>query len=247
MANEEQQHGAVSIGEVINGQIATKIDYLQQLQNAIADHDDCQVYQLLDNQRYAAEIEHREQQPNDSRVMNLVDNLADQLSNYLSSNLIKYLGKAFKLSQAGKRYNSKRIGELSKENERLQSLIDDATTREQRRAELQEELKDITARSGIFESSRNRESRESIVEEIAHLEDLDQEARTAAENIKQNERTILDLSKENTILSYEQKSINDVFGSFEDFELANRSLYANYLASLSGGASDEGKRGSNNE
>lgn len=225
MANEEQQHGAVSIGEVINGQIATKIDYLQQLQNAIADHDDCQVYQLLDNQRYAAEIEHREQQPNDSRVMNLVDNLADQLSNYLSSNLIKYLGKAypffyyeeyqtghyrvyfgnwwdrrqfgeldvlnirfifnreeydklaqaFKLSQAGKRYNSKRIGELSKENERLQSLIDDATTREQRRAELQEELKDITARSGIFESSRNRESRESIVEEIAHLEDLDQE------------------------------------------------------------------------
>ena len=121
---------------------------------------------------------------------------------------------------------------MSKENERLQSLIDDATTREQRRAELQEELKDITARSGIFESSRNRESRESIVEEIAHLEDLDQEARTAAENIKQNERTILDLSKENTILSYEQKSINDVFGSFEDFELANRSLYANYLASL---------------
>lgn len=95
MANEEQQHGAVSIGEVINGQIATKIDYLQQLQNAIADHDDCQVYQLLDNQRYAAEIEHREQQPNDSRVMNLVDNLADQLSNYLSSNLIKYLGKAY--------------------------------------------------------------------------------------------------------------------------------------------------------
>ena len=87
----------------------------------------------------------------------------------------------------------------------------------------------------------------SIVEEIAHLEDLDQEARTAVENIKQNERTILDLSKENTILSYEQKSINDVFGSFEDFELANRSLYANYLASLSGGASDEGKRGSNNE
>ena len=54
MANEEQQHGAVSIGEVINGQIATKIDYLQQLQNAIADHDDGPVYQLLDTPRYAA-------------------------------------------------------------------------------------------------------------------------------------------------------------------------------------------------
>ena len=153
--------------------------------------------------------------------MNLVDNLADQLSNYLSSNLIKYLGKAypffyyeeyqtghyrvyfgnwwdrrqfgeldvlnirfifnqeeydklaqaFKLSQAGKRYNSKRIGELSKENERLQSLIDDATTREQRRAELQEELKDITARSGIFESSRNRPRLLIEVFEVSNLFD----------------------------------------------------------------------------
>ena len=35
MANEEQQHGAVSIGEMINDQIATKIDYLQQLQTPL--------------------------------------------------------------------------------------------------------------------------------------------------------------------------------------------------------------------
>jgi hypothetical protein len=44
----------------------------------------------------------------------------------------------------------------------------------------------------------------------------------------------LDLSKENTILSYEQKSIVDTFGTFEDFELANRNLYASYLKSLGG-------------
>ena len=37
------------------------------------------------------------------------------------------------------------------------------------------------------------------------------------------------------IRSYEQKSIVDTFGSFEDFELANRNLYADYLASLADG------------
>ena len=50
---------------------------------------------------------------------------------------------------------------------------------------------------------------------------------------------VLSLSKENTILSYEQKSIVDTFGSFEDFELANRNLYADYLASLAGGKQEE--------
>ena len=66
------------------------------------------------------------------------------------------------------------------------------------------------------------------------MEDEEQESRTAADTIKENERVVLDLSKENTILSYEQKSIVDTFGTFEDFELANRNLYASYLKSLGG-------------
>ena len=64
------------------------------------------------------------------------------------------------------------------------------------------------------------------------LEDQESESRTAAQTIKENEQVVLALSKENTILSYEQKSIIDTFGSFEDFELANRNLYADYLKSL---------------
>lgn len=284
MASEEQAQTAVSIGQMINAQIATKIDYLSRLQKAIQDHADKKVYQLLDNQRYAAAIEHQEKQPNDQRVMNLVDNLADQLSNYLSGGLIKYLGKAypffyyeeyqtghfrvyfgnwwdrrqfgeldvlnirfvfnqgeyqklakaFQLAHENKRYNSDRINELSKQNQHLQGLIDGENAREQERAELQEQLKEIASRSGIFESSKNRESRESIVSRLSKLEEADQESRHAGESIKQNERTVLELSKENTILSYEQKSIKDTFGSFEDFELANRNLYANYLGSLKG-------------
>ena len=284
MANVEQTNGALDVSQAINKQIATKIKYLQELGTAVDHHDDCKVYQLLDNQRYAAEIEHREQQPNEQGVMNLVDDLADQLSNFLSANLIQYLGKAypffyyeeyqtghyriyfgnwwdrrrfgeldvlnirfafdqeeyqklaraFELSKQNKRYNSDRIEQISSENDRLQKLIDNRQEREQKRAELQSQLKDASAHSGLFESNKNREARQVIVEQISKLEDEEQESRTAADTIKENERVVLDLSKENTILSYEQKSIVDTFGTFEDFELANRNLYASYLKSLGG-------------
>ena len=284
MANVEQTNGALDVSQAINKQIATKIKYLQELETAVDHHDDCKVYQLLDNQRYAAEIEHREQQPNEQGVMNLVDDLADQLSNFLSANLIQYLGKAypffyyeeyqtghyriyfgnwwdrrrfgeldvlnirfafdqeeyqklasaFELSKQNKRYNSDRIEQISSENDRLQKLIDNRQEREQKRAELQSQLKDSSAHSGLFESNKNREARQVIVEQISKLEDEEQESRTAADTIKENERVVLDLSKENTILSYEQKSIVDTFGTFEDFELANRNLYASYLKSLGG-------------
>lgn len=284
MANVEQTNGALDVSQAINKQIATKIKYLQELETAVDHHDDCKVYQLLDNQRYAAEIEHREQQPNEQGVMNLVDDLADQLSNFLSANLIQYLGKAypffyyeeyqtghyriyfgnwwdrrrfgeldvlnirfafdqeeyqklaraFELSKQNKHYNSDRIEQISSENDRLQKLIDNRQEREQKRAELQSQLKDASAHSGLFESNKNREARQVIVEQISKLEDEEQESRTAADTIKENERVVLDLSKENTILSYEQKSIVDTFGTFEDFELANRNLYASYLKSLGG-------------
>lgn len=284
MANVEQTNGALDVSQAINKQIATKIKYLQELETAVDHHDDCKVYQLLDNQRYAAEIEHREQQPNEQGVMNLVDDLADQLSNFLSANLIQYLGKAypffyyeeyqtghyriyfgnwwdrrrfgeldvlnirfafdqeeyqklaraFELSKQNKRYNSDRIEQISSENDRLQKLIDNRQEREQKRAELQSQLKDASAHSGLFESNKNREAWQVIVEQISKLEDEEQESRTAADTIKENERVVLDLSKENTILSYEQKSIVDTFGTFEDFELANRNLYASYLKSLGG-------------
>ena len=280
MASVEQTNGALDISQAINKQIAAKIKYLQELETAVEHHDDCKVYQLLDNQRYAAEIEHREQQPNEQGVMNLVDDLADQLSNFLSANLIQYLGKAypffyqtghyriyfgnwwdrrrfgeldvlnirfafdqeeyqklahaFELSKQNKRYNSDRIEQISSENDRLQKLIDSRLEREQKRAALQEQLKDARSRSGLFESNKNREARQVIVEQISKLEDEEQESRTAADTIKENERVVLDLSKENTILSYEQKSIIDTFGTFEDFELANRNLYASYLNSLGG-------------
>ena len=149
------------------------------------------------------------------------------------------LRTAFELARDNKRYNSDRISKISSENDRLQDLIDHQREREERKEALQEQLKEISSRSGIWESSRNKESRQELVEQLQKLEDQEEESRNAAQTIKDNERVVLSLSKENTILSYEQKSIIDTFGSFEDFELANRNLYANYLASLNG---SEGKQ-----
>lgn len=295
MANENFDSRKPDVGTLISQAVSKKIEYLSALKQAVADHQDAKVYELLDNQRYAAEIEHREQQKNDSGIMNLVDDLADQLSNYLSKNLIDYLGKAypffyyeeyqtghyriyfgnwwdrrqfgeldvlnirfvfnqeeykklsesFKLSEEGKKYNSARIEQLSQDNDHLQGLIDSSTEREQERARLQNELKDATSRSGLFESSKNKEARQDIVDQISKLEDEAEEARGAKAKIKENNQEVLELSKEDTILSYEQKSILDVFGSFEDFELANRNLYANYLKHLSG--HDDGKQVADNE
>lgn len=289
MANEEHGNKAVDISTLIEHRVATKVKYLQELNQAVAAHHDREIYRLLDNRRYAKEIEHREQQPNDEGVMSLVDDLADQLSNYLSVKLIKYLGqaypffyyeeyqtghyriyfgnwwdrrqfgeldvlnvrfsfdqaeyeklaKSFELARKNKRYNSDRIEKISEQNDHLQALIDNQAAREQRRQSIETQLEEVNSRSSIFESSKNKETRQKLVDQLQKIEDEEQEARTANKTIRENDQVVLSLSKENTILSYEQKSIVDTFGSFEDFELANRNLYADYLASLAGGKQEE--------
>ncbi|HJA72971.1 MAG TPA: exonuclease SbcC [Candidatus Limosilactobacillus faecipullorum] len=276
------ENGAQPISEIINQSIKQKVNYLQELDQAIKDHEDQKIYALLDQRRYAAEILHREEKANDTGVMTLVDDITNHLSNYLSSKLINYLSqaypffyyeeyqlghfriyfgnwwdrrqfgeldvlnirfifdqteykklaKSFELSQSGKRFNGEKIDQLSKENDRLQNLIDSKDKREAKKEELQAELKEASARNGLFESSKNREAREAIVSELSKLEDQEEKARTAAGKIKENNHAVLELSKENTILSYERKSILDTFDSFEDFEVQNHNLYANYLKSL---------------
>ena len=276
------ENGAQPISEIINQSIKQKVNYLQELDQAIKDHEDQKIYALLDQRRYAAEILHREEKANDTGVMTLVDDITNHLSNYLSSKLINYLSqaypffyyeeyqlghfriyfgnwwdrrqfgeldvlnirfifdqteykklaKSFELSQSGKRFNGEKIDQLSKANDRLQNLIDSKDKREAKKEELQAELKEASARNGLFESSKNREAREAIVSELSKLEDQEEKARTAAGKIKENNHAVLELSKENTILSYERKSILDTFDSFEDFEVQNHNLYANYLKSL---------------
>lgn len=285
---KQQRGGAADIGQVINRQIETKISYLQDLKQAVANHSDAEIYQLLDSQRYAKEIEHRESQPNDKTVVNLVNDVADQLSNYLSHNLIDYLGhvypffyyeeyqtghfriyfgnwwdrrefgeldvinirfafnadefdklkKSFELSRSHKRINSARIDKLSAENDHLQDLLDSSEEREQQLSQVSAQLSDINSRSGLFESSKNKETREELNKQLEKLESEQEEARHAAKIIKANNEDVLQLSKENTIMSYEMKSIIDSFGTFDDFQLANRNLYADYLKHLASDRSE---------
>ncbi|MCI1975498.1 MAG: exonuclease SbcC [Limosilactobacillus sp.] len=283
MANSGHEQAAHDVSGIINQRISEKITFLHQIEEAVKEHQDRKIYQLLDNQRYAKEIEHREQQPNNQGVMSLVDDITNYLSNFLSVNLINYLGKkypffyyeeyetghyriyfgnwwdrrqfgeldvlnirflfnddeygklkkTFELAHDNKRFNSDKIDKISAENDRLQDLIDHQREREEKRSKLQEQLKNVSSRSGIWESNKNKESRQNLVDALQKLEEEEEESRTAAQTIKDNEQVVLSLSKENTILSYEQKSILDTFGSFEDFELANRNLYASYIKSLS--------------
>ena len=106
------------------------------------------------------------------------------------------LRTAFELARDNKRYNSDRISKISSENDRLQDLIDHQREREERKEALQEQLKEISSRSGIWESSRNKESRQELVEQLQKLEDQEEESRNAAQTIKDNERVVLSLSKE---------------------------------------------------
>ena len=229
MANEEHGNKAVDISTLIEHRVATKVKYLQELNQAVAAHHDREIYRLLDNRRYAKEIEHREQQPNDEGVMSLVDDLADQLSNYLSVKLIKYLGqaypffyyeeyqtghyriyfgnwwdrrqfgeldvlnvrfsfdqaeyeklaKSFELARKNKRYNSDRIEKISEQNDHLQALIDNQAAREQRRQSIETQLEEVNSRSSIFESSKNKETRQELVDQLQKIEDEEQEDRSA--------------------------------------------------------------------
>lgn len=281
MTEENSQENVI---DVISDQITIKMQYLQNLQAAVSNHDDKLVYSLLDSRRYASEILHTENVENDVTVANLVDNLSDELSHYLSANIIKYLGHrypffyyeefkqghfrvyfgnwwdrrefgeldvlnvrfifdeteyeklstSFALSKESKRYNTAKIDQISEENDHLQDLIDSQSTREAKKNEIQEELKEVNNKNGMpWESGKQKEARQELIDQLSDLEDQDDQARGAKKQIKDNEAKVLVLSKENTILSYEQKSIIDTFKNFETFEAANRSLYADYLAFLS--------------
>lgn len=279
MASPQSQSAT---GDFIQSQIGIKVNYLNDLSAAIDQHQDRKVYQLLNQSRFDHEVLGKEATPNHPSTVALVDNLHDELSNFLSTNLIDYLGRAYpffyyqeyakghfriffgnwwdrrefgeldvvnvkfdfneeeytKLAQAvelakdNKRYNSEKINELSEGNEHLQALLDSEEERENKRAQLEDDLREASSRSGIFESKESRESREAIVQQISQLDEEQQATHNALGNIKRNEKIILDLSKENTILSYEQKSINDVFGSFGEFKKANANLYVAYLDHL---------------
>lgn len=106
--------------------------------------------------------------------------------------------------------------QISEENDHLQDLIDSQATREAKKNENSRRIKEVNNKNGMpWESGKQKEARQELIDQLSDLEDQDDQARGAKKQIKDNEAKVLVLSKENTILSYEQKSIIDTFKNFE--------------------------------
>ena len=60
------------------------------------------------------------------------------------------------------------------------------------------------------------EERDNLKTQLSALDEEDEQAETVPDQIEKNNATILAYSKEDTILIYEQRAINEKFGSFDD-------------------------------
>ncbi|WP_054655052.1 hypothetical protein [Secundilactobacillus silagei] len=72
-----------------------KINYLQTLQSALHDHDDRQIYELIDKTRYEREVKKSRSTTKTQELADLVADDHEQLSHYLSEKLIDYLGQTY--------------------------------------------------------------------------------------------------------------------------------------------------------
>ena len=143
------------------------------------------------------------------------------------------LAKAFELEYENKRLNSDAIERISSENERLQNLIDTQDDRDREKERIRAQIKQLSQEKVMpWESSKLKESKQKLKEKFSNLTELDEQANNAYRTIRDNEETILALSKEDTLIGYEKQSIIAKFGTFENFEAKNKTLYRDYIANL---------------
>ena len=143
------------------------------------------------------------------------------------------LAKAFELEYENKRLNSDAIERISSENERLQNLIDTQDDRDREKEKIRAQIKQLSQEKVMpWESSKLKESKQKLKEKFSNLTELDEQANNAYRTIRDNEETILALSKEDTLIGYEKQSIIAKFGTFENFEAKNKTLYRDYIANL---------------
>ena len=143
------------------------------------------------------------------------------------------LAKSFALEEENKRLNSDEITKLSQETDELQNLIDQQAERDKRKDELRQEIKRTSQEKVMpWESSKVKESKQRLIEELSELTEIDEKASGAYRQIRENEEKVLALSKEDTLIGYEKQSIIAKFGSFENFKAHNAALYRNYIADL---------------
>lgn len=142
------------------------------------------------------------------------------------------LSRAVELAEEGRRYHTNVIEDTTKSNEELQKIVDSQNDRDQERAHLQSELEKMGEKPGMFESQENKARREFLKQRLAEIRNADEKALEVPKLIADNNAIILNYSKEDTILIYEQRAINDQFGNFEKFKMAVQTLYHDYVAQL---------------
>lgn len=143
------------------------------------------------------------------------------------------LATAFALEKENKRLNSDQIEQLSQNSDELQALIDQQDERDRKKDEIRQEIKRTSQEKVMpWESSKLKESKQRLIDELSHLSEIDEQASDAYRQIRENEEKVLALSKEDTLIGYEKQSIVAKFGSFENFEAHNTALYRNYIADL---------------
>lgn len=142
------------------------------------------------------------------------------------------LARAVELAESGQRFNAQVIEDTTCANEALQKVVNDQNARDAERTQLMAQLAATEERSGLFNKSAQAEQREVLRARLAQLDAADAKAATVPDLIAENNAQILNYSKEDTILIYEQRAINDAFGSFADFQNAVGSLYVDYVSSL---------------
>ena len=118
------------------------------------------------------------------------------------------LAKSFALEEENKRLNSDEITKLSQETDELQNLIDQQAERDKRKDELRQEIKRTSQEKVMpWESSKVKESKQRLIEELSELTEIDEKASGAYRQIRENEEKVLALSKEDTLIGYEKQSI----------------------------------------
>ncbi|AEV95355.1 hypothetical protein [Pediococcus claussenii] len=144
------------------------------------------------------------------------------------------LKQTFELAEDEKTYNIEKINALTTENDALQKIIDGREERDEKRKKLRAQQAELSEKGGLFESNKVKEDRENLQKQLSELASQDEGAKDAPRKITENEQKILELSKEDTILSYERNAVLLKFKNFGDFSNHVDSLYVDYMSSLIG-------------
>ncbi|MBW1605652.1 exonuclease SbcC [Lactobacillus sp. Sy-1] len=150
------------------------------------------------------------------------------------------LGRSFELEAENKTFYSDEIMSITDKSQEIQSLIDEKDERDAMKADLKVAIRENE--SGItmpWDAARVKAEHTQLTNQYKHLVAEDEAASEGAKQIKQNEARILELNKEDTIISYEKQSIRDCFQNFNNFMDTQSGLYADYMQSL-GGDNHEG-------